>query len=174
MCLLFFVIVGLMAQSDAQFLELPHSLAVDLHARLCRHGWCVVPKDIAHVVEQATYRQQELRLVPLILAFQNILSVGMPIHVCPPETVPGCFCIFVNTVACEVQLPQQVAGPGMILVSCIAKILCRFNCVLLHGLTRQVFLAQTVSGVSVSILSRSLQPLDSIISVMHLRIIREI
>lgn len=38
------------------------------------------PEDVAHVVEQTTYRQQELRLVPLILAFQNIPSTGMAIR----------------------------------------------------------------------------------------------
>lgn len=65
LCLLFFVIVGLMAQSDAQLLEFPHSLAVDVQPRLRRNGGHVVPEDIAHVVEQSAYRQQELRLVPL-------------------------------------------------------------------------------------------------------------
>lgn len=168
------MVVGLVAQSDPQLPELLHPLAVDLHARLCRHGWCVVPKDIAHVVEQAGHRHQKLRLVPLILAFQNVLGVWMAIRIRHPEAIPGRFFIFGDAIACEVQLAQQVAGPGMILVSCIAEILRRFDCIFLHGLAFQVFLARPVGGVSVSILSRSLQPLDSIISVMHLRIIREI
>ena len=142
LCLLFFMVVGLVTQSDPQLLEFLHPLAVYVQPRLRRHSRHVVPEDVAHVVEQTAHRHQELRLVPLILAFQNVLGVWMTIRNRHPEAVPGCFCIFVNTVACEVQLPQQVAGPGMILVSCIAKILCRFNCVLLHGLTRQVFLAQ--------------------------------
>lgn len=79
MCLLFFVIVGLVAQSDAQFLELPHPLAVDVQPRLCGNGGCVVPEDVAYVVEQAGHCEQQFRLAPLLLPFQNILSVGVTI-----------------------------------------------------------------------------------------------
>ena len=174
LCLLFFVIVGLVAQGDPQLLEFPHSLAVDVQPRLCGRGGRVVPEDVAHVVEQTAHRHQELRLVPLILAFQNVLGVWMTIRIRHPEAVPGCFCIFVNTVACEVQLPQQVAGPGMILVSCMAEILRRSSCVLLHGLTRQIFLSQTIGSIAIPVSSCSLQPLEAIINITHLRIVREI
>ena len=63
--------------------------------------------------------------MPLILAFQNILSVGMPIHVCPPETVPGCFVVFGNAAACEVFLSTSVlplayhAAPDGLLVAIV-------------------------------------------------------
>lgn len=163
-----------MAQSDAQFLELPHSLAVDVQPRLCGCGGCVVPEDAAHVVEQAGHRHQKLRLVPLILAFQNVLGVWMAIRIRHPEAIPGRFFIFGDAIACEVQLAQQVAGPGMILVSCIAEILRRFDCIFLHGLAFQVFLARPVGGVGVPVSSRSFQPVKAVGSIMHLRIVREI
>ena len=75
MCLLFLVIVRLVAQSDPEFLELPHPLAVNVQPRLC--GWSrrIVSEDVAHVVEQVGHCEQELRLVPLLLAFQNVLSI---------------------------------------------------------------------------------------------------
>ena len=63
---------------------------------------------------------------------------------------------------------------GVILVSRVTEIFRRFNCILLHGLACQVFLAQTVGGVGVSVLNCSLQPLDAIGSVMDHRIVREI
>jgi len=172
--LFFFMVVGLVAQSDPEFLELPHSLAVDVQSRLCRHSRCVITEDIAHVVEQTAHRHQELRLMPLILAFQNVLSIWVSIRIRHPEAVPGRFFVSWNAVACEVQLPQQVASPGVILVSRVTEIFRRFNCILLHGLACQVFLAQTVGGVGVSVLNCSLQPLDAIGSVMDHRIVREI
>ena len=119
-----------MAQSDAQFLELLHPLAVNVQPGLCGCSGCVVPEDVAHVVEQTAHRHQELRLVPLILAFQNVLSIWMTIRIRHPETVPGRFFVFGDTVAGEVQLSQQVAGPGVILVCCVAEILRRFDCIL--------------------------------------------
>lgn len=105
----FLMIVGLMAQSDPQFLELLHPLAVDVQPGLHRHSRRVVPEDIAHVVEQTAYRQQELRLVPLILAFQNVLGIWMAIRIRHPEAVPSGFFIFGDAAAREVQLAQQVA-----------------------------------------------------------------
>ena len=65
--LLFFMIVGLVSQSDPQFLEFPHPLAVDVEPGLCGWDRCIVPEDVAHVVEQTAHRHQELRLVPLLL-----------------------------------------------------------------------------------------------------------
>ena len=73
--MLFFVIVGLVAQGDAQLLEFPHSFAVNVQPRLRGCGGSIVPEDVAHMVEQAGHCEQELRLAPLLLAFQNILSV---------------------------------------------------------------------------------------------------
>ena len=174
MGLLFFVIVRLMAQSDAQLLELLHPLAVDVQPRLCRRGGCVVPEDVAHVVEQAGHCQQQFRTLPLLLAFQNIPSIGMTIRIRHPEAVPGRFFVFGDTVAGEVQLPQQVVGPKVILVGCVAEIFRCFDCVFLCGLACQVFLSQVIGSIGIPVLSRSLQPLDSVINVMHLRIIREI
>ena len=141
---------------------------------LCGRRGYVVPEDIAHVVEQAAYRQQELRLVPLILAFQNIPGIGLTKRIRHPEAVPRRFFVFEDTVAGEVQLSQQVAGPWMILVGCVAEILRRFDCVFLSGLARQVFLAQAIGSVCAPISSCSLQLLEAIINVMHLRIVREI
>ena len=172
--LLFFMVVRLMPQGDPHLLEVPHPLAVDVQPRLCGRSRRVVLEDVAHVVEQTTYRQQEPRLVPLILAFQNIPSTGMAIRIRHPETIPSRFVVFGNAAAGEVQLPQQIVRPGMILVSCVTEILRRFDCVLLHGLARQVFLSQAVGSVCAPVSSCSLQPSEAIINVMHLRIIREI
>ena len=172
--LFFFMVVGLVAQSNPQLLKIPHSLAVNVQPRLCGRSGYVVPEDIAHVVEQSGHCQQQFRTLPLLLPFQNILSIGMTIRMRHPEAVPRRFFVFGNAIASEVQLPQQIAGPGVILVNCIVEILRRFDCVLLHGLAHQVFLAQPVDGVSVLVLGRSLQPLDAIDSVTHLRIIREV
>ena len=119
----FFVIVRLVTQSDAQFLELPHPLTVDVQPWLCGRGGYVVPEDVAHVVEQAGHCQQQFRALPLLLPFQNVPSVGMTKRIRHPETVPRCFFVFGNAVTSEVQLPQQVAGPGMILVSRVTDIL---------------------------------------------------
>ena len=149
--MLFLMVIRLVAQSNSQLLELPHPLAVDVQPRLCGRSRRVVLEDVAHVVEQTTYRQQELRLVPLILAFQNIPSTGMAIRIRHPETIPSRFVVFGNAVACEVQLPQQIVRPGMILVSCVTEILRRFDCVLLHGLARQVFLSQSIGSVGVPV-----------------------
>ena len=76
------MIVWLVAQSNAQLLELPHSLAVNVQPRLC--GWRrrIVPEDIAHVVEQTTHCQQQFRVLPLLLTFQNMPSIGMTIRIC--------------------------------------------------------------------------------------------
>ena len=135
------MVVRLVTQSNSHLLEFLHPLAVDAQPGLCGRRRHVVPEDVAHVVEQTAHRHQELRLVPLILAFQNVLSIWMTIRIRHPETVPGRFFVFGDTVAGEVQLSQQVAGPGVILVCCVAKILRRFDCVLLRGRARQVFLA---------------------------------
>ena len=94
------MVIRLMPQGDPQFLKLPYSLSVDVHARLYRSGRHIVPKDVAHVVEQTAHRHQELWLVPLLLPFQNILSIGMTKRIHHPETVPGRFFVFG-----EVQLP---------------------------------------------------------------------
>ena len=136
LCLLFFMVVGLVTQSDPQLLEFLHPLAVYVQPRLRRHSRHVVPEDVAHVVEQTAHRHQELRPLPLLLPFQNILSIGMTKRIRHPETVLGRFFVFGNAVACEVQLPQQIVRPGMILVSCVAEIFRRFDCVLWHGLAR--------------------------------------
>ena len=112
--------------------------------------------------------------MPLILAFQNVLGVWMAIRIRHPEAVPGRLFVFGNAVTSEVQLPKQIVRPGMILVSRIAEILRRFSCILLHRLARQVFLSQVIGGVGVPVSSCTLQPLEAIINVMHLRIIREI
>ena len=73
----FFMVVRLMPQGDPQLLELLHSLSVNVHARLCRHSRRVVPEDIAHVVEQAGHCEQQFRLTPLLLPFQDVLSIRM-------------------------------------------------------------------------------------------------
>ena len=132
MCLLFFVIVRLMAQSDAQLLEFLHPLAVYVQPRLRRHSRHVVPEDVAHVIEQTAHRHQELRLVPLILAFQNVLSIWMTIRIRHPEAVPGRFFVFGNAAAREVQFSQQIVHPGMILIGCAVELFRRFDCVLSH------------------------------------------
>ena len=168
------MIIRLVAQRDPQLLELLHSLAIDVQPWLYRNGWRIVPEDIAHVVEQAGHRQQQFRTLPLLLPFQNILGVGVTIRIRYPKAVPGCFFVFGDTVSGEVQLPQQIVRPGMIVVSGVSEMLRRFDCVLLYGLTCQVLLPQPVGSVGVSVLSCSLQPLDSIGGIMHLRIIREI
>lgn len=134
--LLFFMVVRLMPQGDPHLLEFLHSLAVDVQPGLCGRGGCIIPEDIAHVVEQAGHCQQQFRTLPLLLPFQNILSIGMAKRIRHPEAVPGRFFVFGDTVAREVQLSQQVAGPGVILIGCIAEILRRFDCVLLHELAR--------------------------------------
>ena len=112
--------------------------------------------------------------MPLILAFQNVLSIWVSIRIRHPEAVPGRFFVSWNAVACEVQLPQQVASPGVILVSRVTEILRRFGRVLLHGLARQVFLSQAIGSIGFSISSCALQPSEAIINVTYLRIVREI
>ena len=172
--LLFFMVVRLMPQGDPHLLEFLHSLAVNVQPGLCRHSRCVIPEDIAHVVEQAGHCQQQFWTLPLLLAFQNIPSTGMAIRIRHPEAVPGRFFVFGNAVACEVQLPQQIVRPGMILVSCVTEILRRFDCVLLHGLARQVFLSQSIGSVGVPVSNCSLQPPDALTNIMDLRIVRVI
>ena len=74
--LLFFMVVRLMPQGDPHLLEFLHSLAVNVQPGLCRHSRCVIPEDIAHVVEQAGHCQQQFWTLPLLLAFQNIPSIA--------------------------------------------------------------------------------------------------
>ena len=107
--MLFFMVVRLMPQGDAQFLEFLHSLAVNVQPGLCRHSRCVIPEDIAHVVEQAGNCQHDRGRSNIIVPLQK--ELGVLISLSGPAEPHYCLdLIRLNTLPSQIQLSQHILG----------------------------------------------------------------
>ena len=112
-----FMVVRLVAEGDALLPQPRQPLAVDLNAVGSRDR-CVIPENIAHVVEQPCGREQDRgrALLAAVDAIHEHSCVGMSAAICFREPLVSGICIFRNALAHEVQLSQQVLCIGVTVV----------------------------------------------------------
>ena len=111
------MIIRLVTEGDALLPQLSQPLAVDLDA-VGSGGRGVVPKDIAHVVEQPGGGQQDggRLLFAALHAFHEKFRVGVAVIPRRREPFVGGVHVFGNTLAHEGQLSQQILRIGVSIV----------------------------------------------------------
>ena len=155
-----FWVIRLVAQGHPLFLERLKLLVVNVQPGACGIIWHIVPEDVAHVVEELSDREQQVRWSGLALLHARLekLRIGVALNCCSLKPAIGNALILLHPFPYQVKLAQQVLRPGVLHLCRLMKIFRRLVCVFVYMLTTKILLAQGVGDVIVSVLRRRAQP----------------
>jgi len=168
------MVIRLVAEGDALLPHLRQPLAVDLDT-VGSGSRGVVPKDIAHVVEQPGGRQQDggRLLFAALHAFHEKFRIAVAVISRRREPFVGGVWVLGNALTHEGQLAQQVLGVGVSIVRGLPQVFRRSRSVLWHIFVTEIFLSQPVSGEIVAVVSRAFQPIDPLDRIVNVCIVGE-
>ena len=171
--LLFFVIILLVAMGEALLSQLftKFTVGMDESRAALRQG--VILKDICHVMEQPCHRKEYLRRCRSTLPFQKALCVAVPLFRCHGQPLDALLFVSVDHLPLEQQLPQQILSMGVAGLGGGVDVVHGLAGVFSYYLAFQIFLAQAIGRIVVSVVGGVFQPLDAQLRIMDAHIIRE-
>ena len=107
------MVIRLVAQGDALFLQLFQPLAVDLDSTGAGLGDRVVPEDPAHVMEQPGHRQHRRGRTVFLQMVQKVLCILIALLGGSGQPVDCSFLVIGSFRSGKVQLAQHILGVGV-------------------------------------------------------------
>lgn len=173
--ILLLLMIVLFVSMDETFLpQLLTALAVDVGEPRAALRQGVVLEDICHVMEQPRHRKKYLRRCRSTLPFQKAPCVAVSLLRSPGQPLDALLLVLVDDLALKQQLPQQILRMGIPRLGGGVDVIHGLTGIFSYYLAFQIFLAQTVGCIVVSVVGGVFQPLDSKLRIMDDGIIREI
>ena len=147
------------------------TVGMDEPSATLRQG--VVLEDICHVVEQPRHRKEHLRRCRSILPFQQALCVAVSLLRRLGQPLDALFFVTLDDLSLEQQLSQQILRMGIPSLGGGVDVIHGLAGVPSYRVSLQIFFAQAVGCIVVSIVGGMLQPLNASFGIMDAGIIRE-
>ena len=159
--LLLLMIVLFVAVDETFLPQLLTALAVDVGEPRAALRQGVVLEDICHVMEQSRHCKEHLRRCRSTLPFQKALRVVVPMLRRPGQPLDALLFVTLDHLPLEQQLPQQILRMEIAGLGGGADVIHGLAGIPSYRFTLQIFLAQTVGCIVVSVVGGVFQPLDS-------------
>ena len=167
------MVILLVTMGKALFLQFLMPLVVDV-GEPCAALWQgVVLEDIRHMVEQSRHRKEHLRRCRSTLSFQKALRVAMSLLRRLGQPLDAFLLVLVDDLALKQQLPQQILRMGIPGLGGGVDVIHGFAGIFSYYLALQIFFAQSVGCIVVSVVGSVLQPLDAKLEIVDAGIVRE-